>query len=222
MPQSIKNRLESMFSKTQSTLKGDDSILEVIEPKFDKLMSGFNSEAITYCIEKYIEAELDYTTPGSRGIGRTVSIIPRLGSYFRKPLSKLSNKELNKLHCFIQDLCLRGYLDSVLYIEWPAKSDKLSNKEVLFEEWIPFIYTLNPYELDLTITGVGAWIWDLIKADTLFTLVEIHNFMRENEVVSDALFKKIERKLSGDKINLILDYYTIAGFSLRAIEEGYY
>lgn len=215
MPQNIKDRLESMFSHLRSTLEGEESILEVLEVRYRKLMSEFNSEAITYCLKNYIRAELDYTTLGNRGIGRMTANIPRFGAYFRKQLSKLSIQELNKLGFLMQDLCLKGYLNSAIYVKWPANNAKLSDKDLLFREWIPCIYVINPYEF-------SPDLWDTIKIDIAFTIIEIHDFMRKHGIEGDSLFKKAGRFLSGDKVNGILEYYAIAGYSLRAVEEGYY
>jgi hypothetical protein len=52
MIQSIKERLESMFSDLKSTLDGQESMLQSLEVDFSKLISEFNSEAITYCLKK--------------------------------------------------------------------------------------------------------------------------------------------------------------------------
>lgn len=215
MPQSIKKRLESMFSHLRSTLEGDESILEALEVGYKRLISEFNSEAITYCLKNYIKAELDYTTPGSRGIGRITANIPRFGAYFRKPLSKLSIKELNKLDFLIQDLCLRGYLDSAIYVKWPANNAKLSDEYLLFRKWIACIYVVNPF-------GFSPELWGIIKADIAFTIIEIHDFMRKHGIEVYSLFKRAGKFLPGDRVNEIFDYYAIAGYTLRAVEEGYY
>ena len=216
-PQSIKNQMVLMFSSIRSTLSepGEESTLEVLEVGFKKLISEFNSEAITHCIEKYIEAELDYTTPGSRGIGRMTANIPRFGAYFKKPLLKLSSQELDKLYFLIQDLCIRGYLNSAIYVKWPARSDKLSNKTLLFKEWIPKIYITNPY-------NVSSEVWDIIKINSMFTIIEVHDFMRKHGMERNGIFNKASKFLSGDKVNEILEYYIVAGYTLRAVEEGYY
>ena len=216
MPQCIIDHLESLFSSFRSTFaEPGESILETMEPRFKQLMSEFNSEAITYCLEKYIGAELDYATPGSRGIGRMTTNIPRFGAYFRKPLSALSHQELNELYFLMQDLCLRGYLIAALYMKWPARHAKLSSKASLFEEWIPGIYVINPNELNPD-------IWDIIKIDTAITIIEIHVFMRQHGMEGDTLFNRAGRFLSRDKVNKILLSYAIAGYSLRAVEEGWY
>jgi len=217
MSQNIKEHLESLFLSLRRTLgdPGEESILEEVEPRFKKLILEFNSEAISYCLEKYIVAELDYKTPGNRGIGRMTQNIPRFGAYFRKPLSTLTEQEFNKLYLFILDLCLRGYLISVLYVEWPARNDKLLDKYLLFEKWIPCIYVINPY-------GLNPDIWDLMKADTLFTIIEIQDFIRKHGMEKDSLLKRVGGLLSKNKVGEILEYYIIAGFSLRSVEEGYY
>jgi len=211
MIQSIKERLESMFSDLKSTLDGQESMLESLEVDFSKLISEFNSEAIAYCLKKYIESELDYTTLGSRGIGRMTDNIPRFGAYFRKPLSILSNQELNKLYYLMQDLCIRGYLNSALYIKWREISSKLSDKDLLFKEWIPSIYVINPYEF-------SPEIWDITKINIALTKIEIYEFMRKHQIIRNTIFKRV----SEDRVSGILEYYAVAGYSLRAVEEGFY
>ena len=76
----------------------------------------------------YRDSELDFTTPGNRGIGRMTESIPRFGAYFRKPLSILSDQELNELSYLMQDLCLLGYLNSAVFIQWPENSVQLMDR----------------------------------------------------------------------------------------------
>ena len=216
MPQCTIDHLKSSLSSFCSAIGGlPEPNLEIIESKLEQLISEFNYDAITYCLEKYIGAELDYKTPGSRGLGRMTTITPRFGAYFRKPLSKLSSKELNELYFLIQDLCLKGYSMSAIFAEWPARNAKLSDGVLLFEKWIPCIYVINPCELD-------PRLWDIIETHATITIMKIHVFMGQHGKKSDTLFNRVGRLLSGDKVNEILLCYASAGYSLRAVEEGWY
>jgi len=216
MQQYILDRLKSLFTSIWPAFaEPGESTSETMESRFKQIALEFNAVAITYCLDLYIGAELDYAAPGSRGIGRMTTNIPRFGAYFSKPLSKLSSQELDELYFLIRDLCLRGYLMSAILMEWPARHAKLSNGASLFEEWISSIYVINPHELDPD-------IWDIIKIDAMYTIIEIHVFMRKHGMEGDTLFNRVGRFLSGDKVDEILLYYAIAGYSLRAVQKGWY
>jgi len=212
MPQCTIDHLKSTFSSIRTILsKSEKSFLETIESMFNQLISEFNSEAITYCLEKYIGAELDYTTPGGRGLGRMTTNIPRFGAYFRKPLSTLSSQELNELYFLIQDFCLRGYLAHVLFVEEPIKHAKLSSGVLLYKAWIPRIYVSNPLEM-------GSNLRTYIDACTVSLFKVIYDFIRQHGMKGGILFNRAGSFLSMGKINEILSYYILAGFGLRVVE----
>ena len=212
MPQCTIDHLESLFSSIRITfLKSEESFLETIESMFKQLMLEFNSEAITYCLEKYIGAELDYTTPGGRGLGRMTTNIPRFGAYFRKPLSMLSHQELNELYFLIQDLCLIGYLAPVLFMEGPIRHAKLSSGDSLYKAWIPRIYVSDPFEM-------GPKLRTYIGACTASAFRVIYDFMRQHGMKGGILFNRAGSFLSMGKVNEILSYYILAGFGLRVVE----
>ena len=108
---------------------------------FQKFRNNHNCDALSYCLEKYINAELDFTTPGDRGIGRVSLIIPRYGAYFRKQLLLMSKNNLIKLYNLIQDIILRGYLVHLLFLERPVKTSVILTGEEIFEKWIPGLYS---------------------------------------------------------------------------------
>jgi hypothetical protein len=210
MSQNIKDLIESMFPSIQESVP--EQLSDDLINTFKEFISKFNSDAIIYCIDKYIEAEFDFITPGNRGIGRMTENIPRFGAYFRNSLSKLSNQELNELHFFIQDLCIRGYLSSALFISWPSKNNKLSNKFLLFKEWIPKIYITNPYDTCL------ETLWDIVRIKSNYTIIEIHYFLNKHGMEKRGFFNRNYEY----KVNEILEYYIVAGYTLRSVEEGFY
>jgi len=212
MPQCTIDNLKSSFSSIRTIFsKSEESFLETMESMFKQLISEFNSDAITYCLEKYIGAELDYTTPGSHGLGRMTTNIPRFGAYFRKPLSTLSHQELNELYLLIQELCLRGYLAPVLFVEEPIRHAKLSSGDSLYKAWIPRIYVSNPLEM-------GPNLRAYIDACTVPVFKVIYDFMRQHGMKGGILFNRVGSFLSMGKVNEILSYYILAGFGLRVVE----
>jgi hypothetical protein len=111
----------------------------------------------------------------------------------------------------MQDLCIRKYLNSALYIKWREISPKLLDKDLLFKKWVPSIYVINPYEFN-------PEIWDITKINIALTKIEIYEFMRKHQIIRNTIFKRV----SEDRVSGILEYYAVAGYSLRAVEEGFY
>ncbi|MHB1376864.1 MAG: hypothetical protein ACYCXB_05490 [Candidatus Humimicrobiaceae bacterium] len=212
MPKCTIDNLESSFLPIQEILLNCKILfIETLESKFKKIISEFNSDAITYCLEKYIGVELDYKTQGSRGIGRMTTIIPRFGAYFRESLKKLSSQELNELYLIIQDLCLRGYLAHVFLVEESVSSAKLSKGDPIYKAWIPCIYVSDPF-------GMGPKLITFIGDCTESAFRAIYDFMRQHGIKSGVLFNKIGSFLSEDTISQIFTYYVLAGISLRHVE----
>ena len=127
------DNLELSYTSIKKILENTDkSFLEVMDSNFNQLKLAFNFEAINYCLEKFVDSELDYITQGERGIGRMTNNIPRLGGYFRKQISKLNNEEHEKLYLLIQELLIRGYLARILFVEEKLENAKFKNGELLF------------------------------------------------------------------------------------------
>lgn len=214
MPKCTIDHLESSFSSIRTIIsKSKNSFLETLDSNFKKLMLEFNSEAITYCLEKYIGAELDYTTPGDRGIGRMTTYIPRFGAYFRKILSTLSHQELNELYLIIQDLCLRSYLAHALFVVEPVGRVRLQNGASLYEAWLPRIYVSDTSKL-------GQNLMAYISECTMPVVKEIYDFMVKHGMKGSILSNRDSGFPSKSKVNEILSYYVLAGFGLRFIEIG--
>ena len=207
-----KDNLESSFLSIKKFFSNaDKSFLEIMESNFNQLKLEFNYEVINYCLGKYIESELDYTTQGDRGIGRMSNNIPRLGGYFRKQLSKMTNEEYEELYLLIQELFIRGYLARILFVEEKLDNAKFKNGESIFKEWIPLIYISNPLEM-------GPNLRAYLDVCTLPIFKLISEFMGQHGMQGGILFNKLDRFLSKGKLNEIFSYYILAGFGLRVIE----
>jgi len=196
------DQLTHAFEEICKTAKNKD-LFTSLKAKFDSLREVFNSKAITYCLKNYINAELDYKTPGKRGLGRISTYTPRLAAYFRKEISDFSSRELDQLYCLIQDLILRGYLAHVLPYDTLSPAT-VFEPELLYKAWVPMIYAENPYKMPKIIRESLAFCADS-------ALVEIKAFFRKHNMKGGGFFSR-------DKTNDILVYYHFAGFVLRCEE----
>lgn len=196
--------LERAMDAFRKTFSDDEPFMGFINPKYDKLKTTFNSKAITHCFGNYINAELDYKTEGVRGLGRMSTYIPRLGAYFRKPISKLAVDEINELYRLIQDTILIGYLNHALGSGENLEEAVLTDGEELFKAWIPEIYS----------SGIGQMeegFRNMLTATVEAAYRELTAFFSEHGMKGGGFLAK-------DKTDDIFIYYALAGFILRVTE----
>jgi hypothetical protein len=186
----------------------DAAMMEKFNAAYDELRASFNAEAVGYCLSKYINAELDYVTPGDRGIGRMSTAMPRLGAYHRKKMAALDASGRLRLYSLIEDVMLRSYLSVVLFwehrAEHPLREAKYVDPTVVYDRWFPTIYMGGPYEVnkseDLWVTAGPA-------------LENLMGFFSEHKM-SGGLF-------SNDKfLRGMISFYAIAGAAIRLTETG--
>lgn len=186
----------------------ETEIVEQAESNFEQFGNNYNRDVLSYCLEKYINAELDFTTPGDRGIGRVSLIIPRYGAYFRKQLLLMSKNNLIKLYNLIQDIILRGYLVHLLFMEKPVKISVILKDEEIFEKWIPGIYSQDLSKMPEPLQKIM-----ILCTNSVFK--DLEDFMVLHKMKGGGF-------LSKDKTNEILCYYPFAGYGLRLVEtRGY-
>jgi len=184
----------------------EKKILSMIQPKFEILKRNFNTQRIKYCLDQYIRLELDFETIGERGIGRMTDFIPRLGGYFREPISKLSQAEIDELYNLIQDLMLRGYLFYALFMENEIKKSITINGEDLYDQWIPGIYVSDVSEMKENAKNLfEACIYSIYNS--------LKKFLINHQMKGGGFFSK-------DKTDNIIYYYALAGWGLRLVEIG--
>jgi hypothetical protein len=79
------------FERTQSvisyTLASTPERLHKCEARLRDLRYRLNYDG--FCMNLPVMAELDYHTPGDRGLGRLSTEVPRLGGHCRKSLAQL-------------------------------------------------------------------------------------------------------------------------------------
>lgn len=180
-----------------------EEMVNDFDAKFMLLKSMCDFKNIDYCIDKYIFTELDFQTPGMRGIGRINDDIPRFGGYFRKQLSKLPEEKIENLAILFKQSMYIGYLTHALLMEETIKTPVVTSEEALFKKWIPEIY-----------------ISDIRKVPNLANF--LYASANETMLAIETLMKKYGLKgggfLSADKTDLILSFYPQAGFGLRFCE----
>ena len=201
MVQCTVDHLMHAFEEICNTIGKDTKLVNSFESKIDSLKRVFDSKAITYCCEKFIDAELDYKTPGDRGLGRASTYIPRLSSYFRKKIINFSSQDLDELYCLIQHLILSGYLVHVLFVEDNLRTSTVTDLNELYEAWLPGIYAESPAQLSENMQKAFA-------ACTVSALSKIMAFFGKNNMKAGGFFSR-------DKTDEILMYYPFAGFGLR-------
>ena len=196
--------LEKAFFSIQKVFAEEHNLLNTIESRFSELIPLLNIEAISFCIDNYLTAEMDYHTQGNRGLGRMSDNIPRFGGYFRKPLSSLSQEDKAQLLTYFQDIILRGYLVHALFAE--AKIDKPIQTDIttIYEKFIPSIYMTNP-------SNMGEKLQNVLYASINTAMNDIKSFLDKKGMKGGGFF-------STDKTDYILIYYPLAGFVIRAIE----
>jgi len=180
----------------------DSDYVRELKSKSEEVKSSLNYDSLFYCIDKYINSELDSRTRGNRGIGRMTTWIPRLGAYYRKEMSRLSTKNLSELYTLMQDVIFRAYLARPLIVENPISMAKLSKGSELYEAWIPGIYVVDPF---------GEKLLDMIDACTSTAWESFLNFLKKHGMSRPGTFPN-------EKMDEILFRYVVAGYYLRVVE----
>lgn len=208
MPECKIEHLEAAMASIIMEISDQQEFLSRIKSKFEQFKKRYDGKRISYCLEKYINAELDFTTPGNRGIGRIGEYVPRFGAYFRKGLSNMSEVDLSKLYEIIQDLILRGYLVHVLFIEESVRDSAISSGKELYEKWIPGIYSSDS-------SGTNQNLITLLTICSNSAFKTLKDFMNSHKMKGGEFLVK-------DRTDEIVYYYPIAGFGLRVVEtRGY-
>lgn len=201
--QDLKKYTDEIFAEMSKIFSADK--MGAFKENFEKNNKGISSDTINYCVEKFVQTELDFITPGDRGIGRLTETLPRLGAYFRNPLSNFDKTELDELDTLITKLITKGYLFSAIINGQPKEKTLSFTDEELYREWIPKIFTFN---LNVISDNAG----NLLLAITEKNSQQIKDYFKSHNMRGGGLFSK-------DKSEDILMHYIIAGVSLYYIEK---
>lgn len=146
------------------------------------------------CVETFVATELDATTPGRRGLGRSVDSPPRLGGAFREQLANdEARADFGRL---IERAILETYCGTAAGLQAfydPPTFPRARPASEVFELWVSAMYVGTRGLGDRTIEVIGA-----AQATTEVSLLatgERHGLLaglrrgkRERELVSCAAF----------------------------------
>jgi hypothetical protein len=196
---------EHVFSSIEA-YGADQGVLLDVKTRFAPVIeAGFDSDAIDYCINNFVAAEVDFLTTGNRGLGRSTEHTPRLGGYFRNKLSSFSVEKKTELENAIRKYILDAYMGMVILSSQNTKipHDK-KTPDNLYQKWVSTIYVFPIDQL-----GEGALFF--LQAATATSVMALRKFLKENQMKGGSLF-------SSDKTEEILSGYAAAGVALQRSE----
>lgn len=99
------------------------------------------SDPAMYCIDRFASAELDFVTPGVRGMGRVSEIVPRFAAKYRDAFASMAFDTKIQFTKAIHDHVACGYLYvDFCYPDAPSDPAKFDNA-TLFDEWVSLIFS---------------------------------------------------------------------------------
>lgn len=94
------------------------------------------------CLMRFIDGEMDFQTPGSRGPGRSTEFCPRFAALHREMASRLSEQEKDALRTRIKVHILCGYTFAEVVMGITDRVDPLPTGKELYERlWMQLYYT---------------------------------------------------------------------------------
>ncbi len=110
-----------------------------LQDEFDSYPRVLTDQAAA-CIDRFVAAELDFQTPGMRGIGRIGSHIPRFAAKHRRVFSRMSSSHLTKLRHLTKRHIVCGYLFLEFIHPLVSQETERYDSETLFNNWISLVY----------------------------------------------------------------------------------
>lgn len=196
--------LENYTKEMLSVLAGYYKSIDNFKKNYENRKPNISIEKINYCLDKYINSEFDYITPGNRGLGRVSDYWPRLAAYFRNTFLKLPSEKNHELDSLITSLIIKSYLFFIIIADNKIKISEIKTGEQLYEKWIPKIYVFDLYNLG---EEKGNLLFALIKTD----YDKILNFFIENKMMT--------KTSNQEKIKEIINGYVVAGLVMIIVEE---
>lgn len=179
-----------------------------VERQFAELRAHFNVATVEPCISFFVDAEMDFVTPGERGLGRLSSYVPRFGGYFRKRLSRLSADERQRLRDLMVRCLTSGYLACFVRFSRGVRP-VLTDVSQLREKWISAIYSVN---LDEVCAGLENIVLNLAAGP----VGELKAAISRLELGRGSMLSSPK---DPEKVDLILSHYPSAGCVLYLTEN---
>lgn len=197
--------VEDLDRAWQSSRPGlTDQSIPAAQRRYERLRATAPSSGASYCLTRFISAELDFVGPGSRGMGRFTAEPPRLAAYFRQRFVNLSVSDVEELRDRVQELILTGYLSYALCVDGGDQGPLALSGDQLLQKWIPRIYATD-YEL------LPEFVRNTLSAFSAASANGVLQFLSAHKMKGGGF-------LSRDWVPTILMYYVVAGFGLRSVE----
>ena len=96
------------------------------------------------CVDRFIDAEMDFITIGERGPGRMSDYLPRFAAKHRALVAKLSTKDRMQLGWLMKRHVLCGYAFMEFLSEFDRQKEVPLDPKTLYEDqWVSTIYSVH-------------------------------------------------------------------------------
>ena len=167
-----------------------------------------------YAAKKFFTSEMDWLTPGQRGMGRVTEYEPRFAAKYRSGLknSDLSTTNIQSLfhqHMFLGYLFVEYLFESYYEKTVPRPSAGLGIENTMFTEWVPLLYSEGgapSFDAMMTDQAGESQYWPVKSLWMESTLEPIKRLLKSYRVELD------------DESRLMMLRYFDAGIAFRLIE----
>lgn len=153
---SIRNTLTDRYNAFRNDWGNQENITEELINDLNEFVNHFLfwikdqkrviSNSAKTCVTRFVQAELDITTIGKRGMGRLTENFPRFGAQYKNILGKSDDDTLDKIKILFSNHLLCGYLfaEYIFYygshIEISRNLD-MESSDHLLKHWVPLIFS---------------------------------------------------------------------------------
>lgn len=198
----IDNCADETFTVLGKFIKPDH--LERFKGRYKDSSQHILPDSISYCVDKFVQTELDFKTAGKRGLGRLTEGWPRLGAYFREQLSNFNPEKLEELDRLLTVFIVKCYLFPIITADSVKNAPRIKIVDDLYEDWVPRMYSFD-------LSGLGDGLGALFTATLESDFMNVKAFFKENNM-NAGFWEK-------DKTDEILYGYARVGFTLRFAED---
>lgn len=199
--------LDRALSSIHKIMVPGSALETAVKPRMDELRARFNYAGVSRCLETFIAAEMDCTTPGDRGMGRMTAVIPRFGAYHRKGISELSGNDRQELATLLHELMLRAYVASYLFVKPTRQESPPVDDEALLKQWVLSMYAGSG------LSDLSEGTQKAVSACIDGPLSAILSFLEQRGIRGGGFFSR-------DRTGDIVFGIAMAGFALRPVQVG--
>lgn len=125
-------------------------LAKMTETMFEDVRRVKISHAVETCVSRFVDGEMDYETPGSRGPGRASEYCPRLGALHREMFKGLTEAARDELRHRIRNQILSGFVFAELILDISEHSQTAATARDLYEQMWMQVYYTSTYSVEVT------------------------------------------------------------------------